>query len=398
MTDSAVIILFADMLGAGDMFTMATTSLLPLSNGLFVIPMAWLAAMAGNRRLNVSCCLLASIAYFFAVSTPCWGRFAVPVLISMIILFAFSLTGFIASWFPLLDGFVRSDRRPAFFGRMRFCHQVTAVVFLFLVGLAIGDEPPIWKLQVVLLLGAIIFSGRAFFVARLPTAGQRRETSASLKRGLLAVLKNRPLVGFSIYWFVLNLAAFGTVPLAMLTLRRQFGASADTVVLISALALTGMLLGYLFANRILARFHVKRAILGIHVTFALTNLGLAFVSSSGTISYLIVATLLFLYGFMIALASIVISSEMMAMANEGNKIMSMAVSGALTYGGAGGARLITSLVLGSGVLASRWHLAGMEMTTYQTLFFVYTIAILLTAKLLPMVPAFYPHRKRNFKD
>ena len=48
LTDSAVIILFAAAIGAGDMFSMVTTAFMPLFNGLFIIPMAWLAARLGN--------------------------------------------------------------------------------------------------------------------------------------------------------------------------------------------------------------------------------------------------------------------------------------------------------------------------------------------------------------
>ena len=40
LTDSAVVILFAGMLGAGDMLSLLTTSFLPFFNGLCMIPMA----------------------------------------------------------------------------------------------------------------------------------------------------------------------------------------------------------------------------------------------------------------------------------------------------------------------------------------------------------------------
>ena len=48
LTDSAVVILFASSLGAGDMLSLLTTSVLPLFNGLFVIPAAFIAAKAGK--------------------------------------------------------------------------------------------------------------------------------------------------------------------------------------------------------------------------------------------------------------------------------------------------------------------------------------------------------------
>ena len=49
LTDSAVILLFAAGLGAGDELAMLTTSLLPLFNGLLLIPMAALAVLETAR-------------------------------------------------------------------------------------------------------------------------------------------------------------------------------------------------------------------------------------------------------------------------------------------------------------------------------------------------------------
>ena len=137
LTDSAIIILFAGMLGAGDMLSLLTTSVLPFFNGLCVIPMAYLVMHFGRRRLILSACISASLAYFAAASAPFFGEWKVTVLIGSIAWFGFSLTGFIAGWFPMLDTFLTRERRTGFFSRMRFCHQLTATVFLFLISLLI---------------------------------------------------------------------------------------------------------------------------------------------------------------------------------------------------------------------------------------------------------------------
>ena len=51
LTDSAVILLFAAALGAGEMLTLLTTAVLPVMNGRCVIPMACLVTRIGVRRL-----------------------------------------------------------------------------------------------------------------------------------------------------------------------------------------------------------------------------------------------------------------------------------------------------------------------------------------------------------
>ncbi len=50
LSDSAILILFAQMLGAGDMYSMLSTSLLPLFNGLCIIPMAFVAEKTGCQK------------------------------------------------------------------------------------------------------------------------------------------------------------------------------------------------------------------------------------------------------------------------------------------------------------------------------------------------------------
>ena len=184
LTDSAVIILFAGMLGAGDALSMITTSVLPLLNGLCVIPMAGLAMKIGMRRQILRACFCASAAYFTAVASPFFGEAGVMVLIASVFLFAFSLTGFIAGWFPLLDTFLEPERRTLFFSRMRFCHQLSGTVFLFLVGFVIGGNPPVWGLQLVLLAAAVIFTGRAAAISRIPVFEGRQNESAGFLSGL----------------------------------------------------------------------------------------------------------------------------------------------------------------------------------------------------------------------
>ena len=396
LTDSAVIILFAGMLGAGEMLSLLTTSLLPLLNGLCVIPMAWLAARVGAKRLMLRACALATDAYFLAVASPFLGNWAAAALLTTITLFALSLTGFIAGWFPTLDSFLAPERRGVFLGRMRFFHQLTAVAFLFLVGLAIGKNPPVWKLQAVLLVGAAIFLGRMLFIARIPVFATPRRDAPGFKAGLLAAIGNKPLTGFSLYLFVLNLAAYGTVPLTLLYLKKALHAPDNVIVIISALALFGLLLGYLGAGWTLKRWGTRDALLGFHLCFALVNLSLFFVGGGGAPAYALIAALLLVYSFAIAAASIVSSSEMMALAAPGNKTMAMAFCGAFYYGGSGLSRLVASLVLGAGLLAPEWHLGGMRVCHYQTLFLLYAVAVVFAAAFLVVVPAIFPEKDQVY--
>lgn len=390
LTDSAVIILFAGMLGAGDMLSMITTSVLPLLNGLCIIPMAGLAMKFGMRRQILSACTCASFAYFLAASAPFFGSAEVTVLLGAILLFACSLTGFIAGWFPMLDSFLTPERRTGFFSRMRFSHQLSATVFLFLVGLLIGKNPSAGVLQSILFCAALIFSGRGLAIARIPPFERKMQSAPDFAVGLRTALGNRPLAGFSLYFFLLNLACFGTVPLMMLYLKNGLHAPDNVVVLISACSLLGMLLGYLCVGHLLAFCGLKYAFVLLHFVFSLVNGVLFFLDKDGRAVFFLIALLLLIYSFCIAASSILASVEMMNLATPGNKVMAMAFNGAFFYGGSGLSRFFSSLLLGSGMLMPEWALGTMRVCVYQTMLLLYAGALLFAVPFLLLVPAVNP--------
>ncbi len=398
LTDSAIIILFAGMLGAGDMLSLLTTSVLPFFNGLCIIPMAYLVMHFGRRRLILTACASASIAYFAAVAAPFFGEWKVAVLIGSIVWFGFSLTGFIAGWFPMLDTFLTRERRTGFFSRMRFCHQLTATVFLFLISLLIGRNPSIGTLQGILFIAAVIFCGRGFFIARIPEFPGQKKESFGFRDGLLQAIGNKSLTGFSLYLFMLNLASSGTIPLMLLSLKNEFHAPDNIVVLISALSLLGMLLGYMGVGMLLRRLRLKRTFLLFHALLFLGNLILFFSGEGSSGIYLLIAILIPIYSFVLAAGTILASAEMMELATPGNKVMAMAFSGAFSYGATGLSRLFSSLLLGSGMLAAEWHIGAIRICRYQTLLLIYTATLLFAGIFLILVPAVFPHGEYCYQE
>ncbi|OGV49083.1 MAG: hypothetical protein A2017_11805 [Lentisphaerae bacterium GWF2_44_16] len=373
-TDSAIIILYAGMLGASDMFSLITTAVMPLFNGIFIIPMAFFA-------------------YLMIVAAPFFGDAAVGLMIAMLILFAVSHTGYVAGWFPLLDTFLLGERRSTYLSKMRFCWQSITTVFILLAGLCIGGNPSLWHLQLLLLIAAIISIGSILFIARIPVFKTERQEASQLREGLSLAVSNKAMVGYSAYLFVLNLAAYGTIPMATLYLKKYLNAPDNIIVIISSAALGGMLLGSFCAGKIIKSFGLKNTFLGIHVTYALTNI-LIFLIGKNTMSsdctYVAIAVLLLVYSFTFANANIASTTEMMALARPGNKVMAMAFCGTFFYGGSGLSRLVTSLVLGSGILAPEWHIGNITFCHYQTIFLIYSVAIVFVAMLLVVVPAIFP--------
>ncbi len=379
LTDSAVILLFAGILGAKAWLSLLITSLLPLVNGLCIIPMAIMAARVSARKLALGSSALAGIVYFAALLSPWFGGAGTAILVSAIFFFAIFISGFVAGWFPLLDTFLARERRIAFFAQMRFWHQLTSVAFLFIVGLLIGTHPPVETLQAVLFVAALIFIGRALFIARIPILDTRPNDAKCSWHGLSSALANRPLVCFARYVFALNLAAYCVVPLTLLYLKDQFHTSDNMIVMVSAAALAGMFLGYAGVGRMVSRWGINRVFQLAHITFTLVCMILFFIKDDGTYVLFLIAALLLLHSFFIAAVSVLSSSGMLTRADAKNKTLDMALFGAFFYGGQGLSRLISSVLMKDDRAIACWHLGEFAICRYQFVFLLCAVSVTLTA-------------------
>jgi hypothetical protein len=300
---------------------------------------------------------------------------------------------YVSAWFPLLSTILTSERRSAFFGKMRFAWQLTTVAYFFICGLIIGKKPPIWVLQLVIFISGAALLGRIWYIGRIPDVGEAISQKQDFRKGLNDALNNKPLCGFSVYICCLYMAAYATLPLTYMYLKHLLVAD-NIVVIISSVALGGSMMGFLLSGRLVDLFGVKKLMLFVHFVFAGINASLFFISQATLLNLILIGGLVAVYGFCMACSSVAISSEMMAMASPDNKAVSIAFCGTFFAAGSGGSRLLTSLVLGTGMLATKWHIGSMEINHYQSLFLIFGCATTFVCLMLVLVPAVFP--KSNY--
>ena len=384
LTDSAVIILFAAALNAGDTLTLISTSMLPFFNGLFILPAALLATRIGHRRMILAACAASFLAYLAAVAAPFTGKGAVPTLIGAILLFTLTTPGFIASWNPLLDFFLRPEERVGFLGRMRFLHQLCAICFLAIAGWFIGRTPSVSRLQLVLLAGAVIYAGRGISIARIKGFGETRHTNGTnLSGGLSEAIHDRSLNIFAAYQFVLNLRIYGGIPVVALYMKNSLHVPGTLVVHVTNAGLVGMLAGYLTANALKSRVSSKAMFILLHIVAIAVNIALVTVSNSSPAALCCLAARLLILGATVAASSVYCAAETMRLAPDGNKIVAMAWSCAFFYCGSGCSRLFSSFLLKSEFFCG---LGGQALTPYQLLFLAYGILLIPALLLLVRIP------------
>lgn len=389
LADSAVIMIFAAALGTSDMLSLISTSMLPFFNGLLILPGALLAVKTGQRRMILTACTAATCAYLLACCAPFFGKYAVAALLGAILLFTLCTPGFIACWNPLLDSFLTADERVPFLGKMRFLHQASAIGFLFLTGLLIGKNPGIVELQIVLLLGAVIFSGRMFAIMFIPTFGNTQSAAPDWKKSFRAILADKGLTLFGIYQFLLNLLLYASIPVAILYMKNHLRLSGNMVILISNAGLVGMLCGYLLANRLKNRVTMRQAFIFLHVISIVLTLALCLIQSPAFIEMCIFAVLLWGLGAVIAASSVYCSAETMALAVPDHKLVTMAWSCAFFYCGCGCSRLFSSFLLHSETFKSGelWNCVSTSFPSYSMLFLLYGVLLIPLMLLLYRIPA-----------
>lgn len=130
LTDSAVILLFAASLGGKEYLGLLSMAVLPLLNGLLILPLAKLSNRFGNRKLITGANILALCGYFLAASAPWWGNTPGKMILLGGILFSVSVKlDFWQDGFPFWKVFFCRNAVLFFWGVCGFI--ISLLLFLF---------------------------------------------------------------------------------------------------------------------------------------------------------------------------------------------------------------------------------------------------------------------------
>ncbi|MBR2425245.1 MAG: MFS transporter [Lentisphaeria bacterium] len=381
LTDSAIILLYASSLGAGNTGALFSTSVLPLFNGLAVIPMAGIAPHIGVRKLTLTACAISAIGYLTAALAPFFG--GANTILWGVSCAALVQAGFIAGWFPLLNSFVQGENRVSFLGKMRFFHQLSATIFVLLAGQFLGAAPSAGQLQTVVMLAALIFCGRFFCIMAVPKFPlENSKSSGSWWMNLKKAASNPALRKFSTYQCLFNLGSFGMIPLALLYLK-HLGVPDNITVFISAASFTGMMMGYWFIKHLTGKIPAWKIISVLGLLCLPAAAGFCMLRElPGTMGYIFLALSLIGTSFAVAAFSVVSSAVMMNCAPPDNAPMTMAFTNSFYYGSAGLSRLLLSWIAGMawfGEYSGRLFSNG-----FSILFFTSGIIMLLAILCAPL--------------
>jgi MFS family permease len=279
INDSSVIIIYATLLGAGEMLSIMTSSLQYLSLCFLMIPFAYVSERFGKKRQILWAAALGCLMLLGTAAAPWCGRYTEVVLMGTLAIFAVTISAYVAAWFPLLDGIVPPEQRGLFFGRMRFAWQTVAALFIFISGWVIGEHASIGTLQIIIALAALGMLGRFWYVNDMVEAdtGRTRVPWSAVWRDIVS---NRQLTGFSVYLFCLYTLANATIPVVFIFAKKHLLLADNVIVISSACAMGGLLCGYLTGGWMVHRHGVKPVFLVAHLGFGMLNILLLTIHSN----------------------------------------------------------------------------------------------------------------------
>jgi len=383
--DSSVIIIFAGMIGAGEMVSLLSTSLQDLMVCLTMLMFAALSRRIGIKKQIIIATTIAAVALFGVAASPAISSGTEPLMIVCLCLFSLGIAAYLSAWFPLLENIVPSDQRGLFFGRMRVTWQIVAFGFIFSSAWFVGKYATVPRMQIIIAAAAAALLVRIWCVYRIPFK-EKREPSVPLLESIRAAVSNKPLMGFGVYLLFLYTAANGTVPVCFLFARNFLKLPDNFIVALSALAMTGLIAGFFLGGKMVHRYGTKGVFLCAHIGFAVLNILLLSIRSAHSSSPVFLAIIIILYSCGIASASIAVSSQLLSLALPENKAVSIALGYTLYSAGLALSRVFASVTLGSGILSDRWSFAGINFTRYHSLFLIYAVGVLLAISLLVMIP------------
>lgn len=388
MLDStAIVTLYIFALGGSAAATVLVAGFSGIVSMFCLIPAATIVTRMGLKRAVKYACLTGCFGLLLAASAPYFGAYGKYIAMLGFFIYCLQRPLYGATWYPLLDNFLRPQDRGNFFGVMRFSYMLIIGIPFFIVGLLMGKEASIVLLQCIIAFAGIAVLGRWYFINKFPQDPNAKVEVPEMKKALSISLHNGPLTGYSVYVCLFTMVYAPIYPLTLAYLKEFVKLSAGDVQLISTVWIGGQLIPFLLYGTMLKKTSLRFLEIGVHITVMCVALALFFLPTSLSCFAWIVAALVLILSMAQSCYMCNNSAEIMALARPGNKNMAMAFI--QTYAGMGAAlgRNLTSVILGIGLLAPQWSLGGTTFNHYQSMFMIYGVIALIIFMLLPIMPS-----------
>ncbi len=396
MLDSSVLLIsYIALLGGGESLNMLVAGTSGFLALFLQIPCGMLAKRIGLKNTMYLCCAVGCLSSLGMAMAGFIGSGSQYLVVALCFVYGFSRCLFSASWYPIVDAFVAPKERGHYFGILRFIYTIFTGGIFFIIGLALGEKPPVWALQLLIAVCAVLQFARAVFVYFIDLP-PNEPTEVNVFDSLYKAAKNKRLAGFSVYLFFMAIIAFLILPLTYVYLKQTLGYGVNEVQTIATVGIVGSICGYLMFGTLLKKLGTKKVILLIHIAYILISLVLFFCGANTPNLLFVISAIVFVSGAMYASFFCLTSAEMYSCAPAENKVMSITFCQTLLLCGRMLGSWLSSLLIASGMLTASWKMSGLEISSIQTIFAVAGGLGILFLPMLLLVPAISPSNEYDY--
>jgi MFS family permease len=361
---------------------------IPFGLPLISIYLAHLADRAGKKKFGLIGCLFIVAGYagmLFASFAP--REFSELFTVTGIIIYALGFAFFNSSWFALMNPVVPAATRGRFWGRLRLSWQTVSIAFAVFAGLFLKKDAPLYMYQIVLAGVTAFLVIRIFFYARIPELEARNPGSIKFIPAFKKVLRIPGLLPFASYVFLLTLSMGAAPTLFGLVEKKTLELGDGTIVTLGAIMMVGSVIGFSLGGKTIDRFGTRPAFMTCHIGLGLVLLMFPARNLSPLPVIGTVGLLNCLYGVFVAVSSVAITTEMLALVRAESQALSTSFCSTMGQVGRSLSGVIAAGLLGAGLLRRSWTFAGMQLSQYDSILLMLGALILLLVVTLGLVPS-----------
>jgi MFS family permease len=363
---------------------------MPMAVGMLVqLPAAWASERYGKKRLGTSGLIAKLPSYSLIIAAawlpPAWREAA---LVTGIAGYSIANAVFASGWFALLSPIVPENFRGRFFGRLRYSWQGVGIVFAAVCALVLSEDSPLSTFALILgvvLLGLLL---RVFAFRGVPELEPVSGRPGKFMHTIYDTMQRTRFMAFNAYVFLLVLFTAGCPALFGLIEKGVVGLPDSQVVWLGTMMMTGSVIGYVAAGRAVDRFGTKLVFLTCHLGYGAVLLLFVLRGWSPAGMFPTLAALRFAFGLLMAVSSIAISTEMLALIPAHNKSISSSVHVTMMRAGAGASGILAGWVIDAGMLRDTWQAWGMTLSNYDAILLgggTMVVVLVVTLSLVPSV-------------
>lgn len=385
---NGIILLYLKALGISESRLLVYITIPVLFLTVFRIPIAFFADRVGKKKLGYIG-ILTGFVGFLVILSASFASSSINewIVLAGILLFSSGSVLTAAGWFALLDGIIHKDIRGRFLGRMRLSWQITGVVFSAFVAWIMMEMPGVGAFRVI--LGIISFFAfiRLFLYMRIPEVEKPRPGRKGAFATLAEIIRSDGVASFGAYVFLLTFFTSNAPSIFSLMEKQFIGISDSFVVALATLTLIGSITGYWLGGQAVDRFGTKPVFMICHLSYPAI---FAIYIFRGAFPLSIMPPLVlahFLFGLIVASASIAITTEMLALLPENNKSVASSFMISFQLGGSAAAGFVCAGIVKMAFLKSTWNFHFLELNKYDSILLGCAVMVLMLVLTLGLVPS-----------